>query len=184
MAWPLTNLRTYIAGTTPTIKASDLNSIQTSIVDLFTGNKTVKSLSVDGTGAAASTAVSGTVRVSATVSGTGATTVAVGDIYKDTTAVAWGVVQYTGATTVALTRGANVASVTRNAAGKISVLLSTSAANILAPSIGLIAASYTTWRLEPANLGNVSFQIVLADNAGTPIDLAVSDGFSFVCFGG
>mgnify|MGYP000346657739 CR=1 FL=1 len=61
MSWPLTPLRTYVAGSTPTIKASDLNDIQDAINDVVGGAITVKSLHADGTGAAAATLPSGSV---------------------------------------------------------------------------------------------------------------------------
>jgi hypothetical protein len=52
MAWPLTALTTYVAGTTPSIKASDLNSIQDAINKTLLGTYTHKIVVADATGGA------------------------------------------------------------------------------------------------------------------------------------
>lgn len=50
MAWPFTPITTYVAGTTPTIKAYDLNQLQAYINNLINGDRSVKKWIVDGTG--------------------------------------------------------------------------------------------------------------------------------------
>lgn len=67
MAWPLTPLTTYVASSTPAIKASDLNSIQSAINSLYSGALSIKSLYVDGVGAAASPIGAGNAFVSGTI---------------------------------------------------------------------------------------------------------------------
>lgn len=59
---------TYVPGTTPYIKAVDLNQIQQYLAGLYSALFTVKALDVDGTGGGNAGAAPGTVRVSSTVS--------------------------------------------------------------------------------------------------------------------
>lgn len=62
MAWPVNaNLTAYVANSTPAIKATDLNQLQTRVVDLFGGRKSIVSLTVDATGDLSGTAASGEV---------------------------------------------------------------------------------------------------------------------------
>lgn len=69
MAWPLSILTSYTAGTVPALKAADLNAIQDAIVGIVGGTLTLKSLDLDGTGGGAGSAPAGTVRPSASISG-------------------------------------------------------------------------------------------------------------------
>lgn len=153
MAWPLTPITTFVAKTTK-ITASFLNSIQSAINDIFTGAKTLKQVDVDGTGGAASSLAPGvsvlasgaivsngsyvdagtflsaaTYKSSATA-GSGQS-VPIGQIFKDTTCVAWAVVANSGAAT--LTRGANIASVSRTAQGVVRVTLQNAVSVQLCP---------------------------------------------------
>ena len=50
MAWPNTPLTSYSPGTTPWIKADDLNAIQSAINGIINGTYTLKTLYVDSTG--------------------------------------------------------------------------------------------------------------------------------------
>jgi len=50
MAWPITPLTTYLPGSTPPIKASDLNAIQSAIVRAFLGTYSFAGLVLDGAG--------------------------------------------------------------------------------------------------------------------------------------
>jgi len=50
MAWPITPLTTYLPGSTPAIKASDLNAIQDAINKAFLGKYSFAGLIVDGVG--------------------------------------------------------------------------------------------------------------------------------------
>lgn len=61
MAWPLTPLTTYVANSTPVIKAADLNSIQTAINNIFGGSLSLKQMLLDGTGAATTSLTAGIV---------------------------------------------------------------------------------------------------------------------------
>jgi hypothetical protein len=73
-AWPTTPLTTYVSGTTPAIKAADLNAFQTAINKGFLGEYTYKGIVVDGTGGAGTTPNAGSVTVSRTATGTSAPT--------------------------------------------------------------------------------------------------------------
>lgn len=66
---PLTPSTTYVANTTPVVKAQDLNDLQKYLAGLFSAIYSVKALVIDGTGGTGVTPVAGTVKVSATVSG-------------------------------------------------------------------------------------------------------------------
>ena len=61
MAWPITPLTTYVASSTPVIKASDLNDIQTAINRAFLGTYSFRWIKVDGVGGVSSTVTSGSV---------------------------------------------------------------------------------------------------------------------------
>lgn len=50
MAWPFTATTSYVATTTPSIKASDLNNFQSAINGVYGATKTVKRISVDAIG--------------------------------------------------------------------------------------------------------------------------------------
>lgn len=66
---PLTPSTTYVANSTPVIKAQDLNDLQRYLAGLYSAVYSVKALVIDGTGGSAVTPVAGTVKVSASVSG-------------------------------------------------------------------------------------------------------------------
>lgn len=86
MAWPLSPLTSYVGGTTPYIKASDLNSFQSAINGVFGGTLSLKSVVVDGTGGAASSPSAGEIHVSRVVADTSqpsAATTNKGQIYKE-----------------------------------------------------------------------------------------------------
>jgi hypothetical protein len=135
-----------------------------------------------GTGTGAGLKASGATISSATV-GSGQA-VPLGAIYKDTTILAWGYVQYTGATTVALTRGANVASVTRTGVGLIGVVYQTVAPNTSAPVVTVQDGTANVAYFTAGNVGGSGFQIQICDMAGTPTDCAVNGGFTFMVVGG
>jgi|SRR5579871_1814606 len=50
MAWPLTPLTTYVANSTPAIKAADLNALQKFDNDVMLANLSFRALKIDGTG--------------------------------------------------------------------------------------------------------------------------------------
>ena len=141
-AWPLTPLTTYNAGTTPVIKAADLNSFQSAINDLFLGNKTHKAISVDtvgGTpvvGATPGMIAAVNLLVSRTTMGgtTPTATVAPGEVARSATPLCWAQVNGTNAT---LIKGFNVFSVARNGAntGDFRVLCNSLSAFQTGPAI-------------------------------------------------
>lgn len=105
-AWPTTPLTTYVSGTTPAIKAADLNAFQTAINKGFLGEYTYKGIVVDGTGGAGTTPNAGSVIVSRTASGTTAPTtqLAAGELAKAMVPAGWAQVDATGT----LVRGLNI----------------------------------------------------------------------------
>ena len=62
MAWPFSRLTTYLANSTPVIKAFDLNQIQDYLVLLFSGTRTVKALEATEAGDGPTTVVPGQVK--------------------------------------------------------------------------------------------------------------------------
>ena len=97
MAWPLTALRTYVANTTPTIRASDLNDFQTAINGVIGGTYSLKAFAVDSVGGVVVAARTGTGKVSAVDSGTGTeagaaplcSTVALGEFGRGLVPIGW-----------------------------------------------------------------------------------------------
>lgn len=99
MAWPLSPLTTYVSGTTPWIKASDLNSIQSAINGLYTGTQTVKTLYADGFGGIALTQLPGLVVANGLVTHTtlpNTVNYLAGTVAQGTVARAWAVVNADG----------------------------------------------------------------------------------------
>lgn len=105
-AWPTTPLTTYVSGTTPAIKAADLNAFQTAINKILLGEYTYKGIVVDGTGGAGTTPNAGSVTVSRTASGTSAPTtqLAAGELTKAMVPMGWASINAAGD----LVRGLNV----------------------------------------------------------------------------
>lgn len=62
MTMPLSPNTTYVAGSTPSVKAQDLNDVQQYTCDLYTGARSVKALLADGTGGVAATPNPGVVQ--------------------------------------------------------------------------------------------------------------------------
>lgn len=89
MAWPSTALTSYLPGTTPWIKADDLNAFQSAINGIINGTYSHKALVVDGTGGSVVSPTAGTVRVSSSVSGQsnvapfGLPTVPIGELNRE-----------------------------------------------------------------------------------------------------
>lgn len=85
MAWPNTPLTTYIAGTTPAVKAADLMSLQSGINGIINATYSLRAVVVDGTGGAVVAPVPGTLKAQATGSSAGVpgTAVAWGLFYKE-----------------------------------------------------------------------------------------------------
>lgn len=74
MAWPFTAITTYVADSLPTIKAYDLNQLQAYINHLWAATRSLKKITIDGTGDAVTTAPGGDddphLAISDTISGT------------------------------------------------------------------------------------------------------------------
>lgn len=119
MAAPLTLWTSYVAGTTPYVKADDLVAWQRSLNGIFDGTIYMRSLRIDGTGgtgyngtgAPTGSSRAGTLRVSALDSSaaTPTTTVAQGELSRSLVPLGWAAVTATGV----FDRGVNVFSCTR-----------------------------------------------------------------------
>lgn len=185
MAWPLSSLTSYVAGTTPAIKAFDLNAIQGTIVDTINGEVTLASLTLDGTGGSAVVpTVPGTAKISAVVAGATApnTSLARGVLGKESVIIGWATIN--GATG-ALIFGANCKASARTGAGQYTVDFNptdagvTDAGATVTASTGTAAsrhgaASYTSGG------GFIRYVVGMYDAAGTATDT----GFLIVGYAG
>lgn len=118
MAWPATPLTTYSAGTTPTIKAFDLNAFQSAINGIITGTYSLKGLLLDGTGGNVVAPPPGAAQVTAQLTGTSAPTTPFTVPTLGTGNVLGGWANVNGATAT-LNRGFNVYSIARTAGAPI-----------------------------------------------------------------
>ena len=119
MAWPFSRLRTYVANTTPTIKAADLNALQDKIIGLFAGTLSTIGLVLDGTGDQAVTPKAGGLKVTGEFSGTIAPTTDMGAGVLGLSNVCQGWARITSAG--ALVRGHNVKGVVKNGVGDYTI---------------------------------------------------------------
>lgn len=124
--WPSTPLTSYVAGTAPAIKASDLNAFQSGINGLINGTYSLAGGVIDGTGGAVVVPTANALRVGsgqvATLDGgklafTGISNPSAGtslanQVRPITQAKAWGMLTTDGAGNVSLVDGAHVFSVT------------------------------------------------------------------------
>lgn len=115
-AWPLTRLTTYVANSTPVIKAADLNAVQDAFGTVLTGGWTFKGIKLDGTGGNAATPPAGSIVISRTVSGTTLpnTALLAGELPKGLVPLCWAQVKSDGS---GIYRGVNILAVGRYPAG-------------------------------------------------------------------
>lgn len=95
MAWPNSPLTTYSPGTTPWIKADDLNAIQSAINGIINGTYTVKTLYANSVGGTVLVQQPGLVVADGTVTHTvlpNTTNYLAGTVARGTVARAWAVV--------------------------------------------------------------------------------------------
>jgi len=69
-ALPLSRSTTYVAGTTPVIKAADLNGLQDYLSDLYANLRSVKGVTIDATGGGLPVAPNGGLAMTATAANT------------------------------------------------------------------------------------------------------------------
>lgn len=119
----LARLTSYVAGSTPRIKAFDLNTIQDAIIELITGAITLKKVQIDGTGNAASTVPTGALVVSRSVNATAVPTTAAigaGELNKEQVPAGYISFSHTGAALTVHCAG-GVAAFVRNGVGDYSI---------------------------------------------------------------
>lgn len=183
MAWPATALTTYTAGSTPAIKAVDLNAFQNAITGIINGTYSLRGGVIDGTGGAVVVPRPGALTVSALLTGTtlptpalSAATLGLGSI-----AQGWARVRGDGV----LMRGLNVYDVARTAgqpAGDYTVRFHNARAdpgfaagwatvidNGTAPAV----ANFTTFN---DGGGRQAMQVRVFDLAGALVDRSISCG--------
>ena len=128
MAWPSSPLTSYLAGSTPYIKAADMNSLQSGINGIINATYSLKAAVIDGTGGSIVAPVAGTLKLSGTASGTATptTTVPWGTVYKEGLLFGGAYVDGAGV----FQAGYNVKSTTRIGAGHYEVLFNGAPTNV------------------------------------------------------
>lgn len=184
MAWPNSRLTTYIANSTPVIKAFDLNEIQDKIAAIVSGFLSLRAVQVDGAGGVAVTPPNGSVQVSRDSSSTTAPSPAwsVGQCTTSTLPIGWA---YIFGGTGNLAKGHNlIIAPTRTGAGQYTIKLNVPGSYDARVSVqvtptgavgGLRGACYTT----TSDGTNLVILVVTYDLAGTAVDT----NFSLVVFG-
>ena len=152
MAWPSTPLTSYVAHSTPVIKAADLNSFQSGINGIINGTYSLAAFVVDGTGGNVVAPLAGTGMVSAAVCGTVTPLTALVPGQVALAGVPLGMA-YVAGTTGLLNNGYNVFSSTRSALGVYSVIFNAAAST---PTINFAFAS-----LHQINTGVSSLGVIL-----------------------
>lgn len=150
---------------------SYIANVTANINRLIDGNGvTLKSLQIDGTGNNAVTSPAGVVQVSATANSsslpTGATVA--GALYKDLIPLGWAYVTNSGGT-YTLTRGVNIASITKVGTGVITITLSTQPANNVLGNITLLTPSgnFLPFWGSPSSTGG---QVIIVNTSNTAQD--------------
>lgn len=161
MAWPNTPLTSYSPGTTPWIKADDLNAIQSAINGIINGTYTLKTLYVDSTGGNTAAQLPGLVVANGRVTHTtlpNTVNYAAGTVAQGTVARAWAWVN--GDSSFA--RGFKVYSTARtpmgNPAGDYTVVFDTN------PSDRVHAAVFAS--IVELRAGATSIQVLAFDSGG------------------
>lgn len=202
MAWPNSRLTNYLANSLPRIKAADLNALQDGVTSLITNGWTFKALQTDGTGGAAPSAAAGDIMASGNVTsandliatagklGLGGTkssatpgagqALTIGSAYKDSLIVGFAKVQVAGGA-ASLVWGINIASVTWNATGQTTVVLTNGPANFLIPFACLVGGFGVVDSVAAILINSkTSVSINTINGAGTNIDR----DFSLLLVGG
>lgn len=222
MAWPIdARFQTFVANVT-TITAGFMNEIQDKVYGLIGGSRTVRKLSIDGTGDQANGLGNGTLYVSGDITTDGDVTLAsgnvgvtgnvdatdyvlsrasytksdtaksaaatptasvgIGEVWKDGAVRAWCRFDIVGGPAIGFVRGYNITSVTYNALGAYTVVLTTGVTNTLCPVVVALDAAASILTIDTAAAPNATtFKILAFDLAGAPQDVG---GVYLVVFGG
>ncbi len=175
MAWPSTPLTTYIASSTPSIKAADLNAIQNAINKIILGTYTIKNLVLDGVGGA-STSLPGPAATNPASTVAQRNTLSPSNIPKS-----WGFIS-TGASPV-VNAGFNIATITYNGS-KARITL---AQAITDTNYCVVATMTTTANLIVPTIVSASIfdlSAILIDGSLTVLNLSSSGrDIAFTVFG-
>lgn len=157
MAWPSTALTSYLPGTTPWIKADDLNAFQSAINGIINGTYTLKTLYVDSTGGNTAAQLPGLVVANGRVTHTtlpNTVNYAAGTVAQGTVARAWAWVHADGS----FERGFKVTSTGRtamgNPAGDYTVVFDTSPSDKVHVAV---FASIVELRFAPCDIQVLAF---------------------------
>lgn len=181
MAWPMTPLTTYLPGSLPAIKSTDLNAIQSAINRNFLGTYSYAGIVIDGVGGKDAAPVPGGINTSGAIVAGGPITVGgtafskalpsppptPGAIYQDTRIIAAGLF-YANA---GLAYGFNIAAVARTtniASGSFVItLVNGSATAMLVPIASVLAAAT-----------GVSAQTGVNDAKSVRVDVTNAQGYT------
>ena len=171
-AWPTTPLTTYVSGTTPYIKAFDLNSIQAAINRAFLGTYSYKAIQIDGIGGANSAPPTGSLIVSRTTSGTAPTTSTLqGELTKGLVPQCWGQLSSAGS----LQRGVNILSAARTGAGTYKVVCYSVPSDlvntaVVGNTLNVSGGRTVNIATQDDGGGHLQVNIGIINNAGTFVD--------------
>lgn len=161
MSWPLSRLTTYVASSTPAIKAADLNSIQDTVIGLSLGTSTMKALVLDGTGGLAVAPGGSAIGTSTPTPSTIA-----GALYKDT--VPWAMAHVNDAGT--FKRGFNVQSVAHTGSSgvyTIQFINSFSSVNTVSAIVSVCSVSVSSDGHATVTTNGTTNQLVVDTYQGT-----------------
>lgn len=198
MAWPVDAAFEVITAGVTTAKKTLADALQNALIGLYGGTKTVISIQADGTGNQASTANSGdvssangnvvapngnvsaglalvggkaliTVARSSVTAGSGQS-VALGEVWKDTTNFAAGVFTVSMAA-IALTRGYNMAAPTYVGTGIFIIATQTAATHNLLPTVLILNDAPLVCHVRVSEAPGASgFHLRVEDLSGTLVD--------------
>ena len=189
-ALPLTPSTTYIANSTPAIKAADLNALQAYLAGIYSAIFSVKALVIDGTGGASVAGTAGTLQLSGAFGSATtypSTSIPSGRLYSDTVSLGYCRAYWDGASMV-MVRGANVNTVTRNGIGDYTVLFNSA---MVSPATAEVAITMGVNPSDPLHgfvgnpliitdggSGKLSVRFLTLDpNAAAKVDTNVSGNF-------
>lgn len=173
MAWPLTPLTTYVASTTPAIKASDLNSIQSGVNGIVAATYSLAAVVLDGTGGNVVTPTAGTVKISGST-GVGSSlptsTIPVGTMYKQHVFAA--MIYFQGAASPTIASAINVSSLSRTSAGFYLVNLNVSITNMICMATVQNAGAAIT--ISAGQTSATQIQLETVNSSATHVDVGAT----------
>lgn len=169
MAWPSTPLTSYVANSTPTIKAADLNAFQSGINGIINGTYSLAAAVIDATGGLVVAPPAGSLQVSgADISNTAvpSTSVPSGQMFQDTVCLGYCRAYWDGAAMVPV-RVANVRSLVRNGTGDYTVIFN---ATMASPATAIVEITMGINPTDP-NRGFIGNPLQIKDDGSSRLEV-------------